>query len=431
MKKTVAILLLLGMMAALGACSGVQDLAIEPLPTVEVSETPGDAPDTQEADAGDASLEQTAPEEAADLGGQVIVSIQNQAESFMAPDNNEQRILTFGYDTVQVHIDGNDAASEAINHLLAVESESFYIGSGEGDGLNGLLEQATDNYTIAHETGEDRNLEFSASRTASVARSDSRVLSLVFSTYTYVGGAHGNQYDRANVFDTTTGEPLSLAALTSDYDAFSHYLIERMKEQAQAENSGVDLVMIEDLDTVLGMLLRDGSWYLDRDGLVIFSDLYEISSYAAGMIRFAFSYEELAPYLSEKWLPVPRSGEGSFTIARMSEVPSDEAPILDRVIVHGDGEELYLRASGTVYDVEIVSVNYVDDSTRFYVTAERWSCSYLRDSAVQIVTVIPEGMPDLMIRYYDAHGAQHRLLLTESGVDGSLILTDDSIEAVG
>ena len=54
----------------------------------------------------------------------------------------------------------------------------------------------------------------------------------------------------------------------------------------------------------------------------------------------------------------------------------------------------------------------------------------MTNCAVQISTVIPEGMPNLRISYRAEDGLRY-LYLTESGEDGSLILADDSIQAVG
>ena len=55
----------------------------------------------------------------------------------------------------------------------------------------------------------------------------------------------------------------------------------------------------------------------------------------------------------------------------------------------------------------------------------------MNDCILQLDTVIPDGMPDLMVSYSDENGESHRLLLTQSGEDGSYILTGDNIEAVG
>ena len=82
-----------------------------------------------------------------------------------------------------------------------------------------------------------------------------------------------------------------------------------------------------------------------------------------------------------------------------------------------------------MYDVRLASVDYSD---RFYETAQLWACSYMSDCVLQLDTMIPDGMPDLMVSFRDASGAQTRLLLTQSGENGAYILMNDSdIEAVG
>lgn len=436
MRKILALYMALMLCLALCACEGVD---LPPMPSIEpasgtVAEIPEvETDETQEPEEASQTETEEPSAQPVELGAQVMVNIGNRTETFNAPDNDQQRILTFGYDTVVVHIDGNADASEAINHSLALEDEIYYTGSGNGDGLNGLLEQATDNYSIAQQTGEEIPLELSSVRTASIPRVDSRVISVSYLTNVYTGGAHGFYYERSHVFDAQSGAELRLEDLSQDYDAFSAFLLEKMQEQAQEENSTVDLVEPEQLPEALSALLRSGSWCLDENGLVIYSDLYEISSYAAGIISFPFSYEELSPYLDAKWMPVEREGDGEVAVAYTADVDVQEMnkPILDRVAVQPEGEDLILAVNGTIYDVEIATVHYFDDGIGFYETAEHWACSYLQDSAIQLVTVIPEGMPNLMVRYSTSDGTTHKLLLSQSGEDGSLILTDSNIEAVG
>lgn len=67
----------------------------------------------------------------------------------------------------------------------------------------------------------DLPLELASSQTVSVARADERILSLVYSYYEFTGGVHGNYVDRAYVFDSETGEELTLDKLTTDFDAFT------------------------------------------------------------------------------------------------------------------------------------------------------------------------------------------------------------------
>lgn len=428
MKKLIAILLMLTMLLSLGACTALK--------TVEGDSKPQQETGTEQPSPSEAEV--LLPEmdtELEALGSQVIVSLNRSEEVFKAPDGSDQTILTFSYDTATVHVEGNDAASERINTSLNVLEETFYSGTGMGDGVSGMLEQATDNFTVAKETGDNRPLEFTSSRSASVRRSDSRILSLVYETQVYTGGAHGTYHDRAYVFNSQTGERLTFSALCGSpekTEALKSYMLDKMVEQASAENSGVDMGLFQEEGSLRGKLsslIREGSWFLNETGLVVFSDVYELGSYAAGIIRFDFSYEELGEYIDPGFLPTPREGNGSFNVAYVADVPEGASKILARVAVDPNGTDICLTADGTVYDVTVVSVEYVSDG--FYETAQHWSCSYMHNCAIQLVTVLPEGMPNVMIRYTSADGAAHNLLVTQSGEDGSLILSDDSIAAVG
>ena len=437
MKKLIALLLCLAMTASLCSCTALKEVE-------------GDKKSEQSTSAPSAQPEQTESSEPRpaesypvleSLGGQILVSIENNEEIHKAPDGSDQTILTFAYDTVTVHVEGNDRASERINNSLGVLEETFYSGTGMGDGmgngLNGMLELATDNYTVAMETGDDRSLEFSSARTAFVRRSDKSLLSLVYQTQVYTGGAHGIYHERAYLFDSQTGDRLTLALLcgsSEKLDAFKAYAVDKMVKEAKNEDSGVDLSLFDDdaaLKEALGNLIRETSWFLDGDGLVFFSDIYEIGSYAAGIIRFRFSYDELKDYIDEKWLPTQREESGYLSVDYVNDLPDGSTTILDRVVIDPEGEELCLTVSGTVYDLTVVSVGYISDDVGFYETAQHWSCSYMHDASLQIVTVLPEGMPDVMIRYTDAAGTTHSVVVTQSGEDGSLILVDDDIQAIG
>ena len=429
MKKIMALILVLALAATMCACDELeklQQVELPPLPTVEPSPEPETTPEPAE------ESPEPSPEPL-ELGNRVIVSIKNNTEIHNAPDNEAQRILTFSYDTPQVHIEGNDAAAAAINDHIAVLDELYYTGTGNGDGINAMLEMALDNYSYAVDTGAELGLEYSSDRTVSVPRADNAVVSLILSTNTYTGGVHGNYFDRGYVYDARTGELLTLEKLTSDADAFSAFAASYLVELAKNDETYASLDLIEDLPSAMAALLREGSWYFDDNGLVVFSDVYELASYAEGIIRFTIPYGALEDYIDAKWLPTQRqSGDGSFEVSLLSDVPSGSVEIIDRVTADSEGLELCLKAVGTVYDVSISSVEYADYSHKFFETASHWACSYMSDCAIQLVTLIPEGMPNLMISYTTADGVHHHSLISQSGVDGSISLTDaESVEAIG
>ena len=80
----------------------------------------------------------------------------------------------------------------------------------------------------------------------------------------------------------------------------------------------------------LRALIREGSWLLDEKGLVIFSDLYEIGSFADGVVRFAVSYEELDGLLREDWFPVAHDQQGNLNIEVLKAGENAKKQLLDK-----------------------------------------------------------------------------------------------------
>jgi hypothetical protein len=101
----------------------------------------------------------------------------------------------------------------------------------------------------------------------------------------------------------------------------------------------------------------------------------------------------------------------------------------DRLLVDEDGQHLCLMADGVVYDLELWRVAYAG---AFYPSHLLWHGSYLQNAALQLDTLIPDGIPSLMVRYKDADGNQVSRLISQSGEDGSLLLIDpDEFQTVG
>lgn len=444
MKKITAIILALALMAALCGCGSLNNLKnveLPPLPDANAQQTEPSPEATAEIDTTNSIPESALPQH-------VIVSMEKHSEEHYDPQNGDTLILSFSYETPRVYIEGRPEASNAVNEYIATVDETYYtgndygIGEGIGDyamsGLNGMLEMATDNYSYAVENGvTDMPLEFSSSRTGRVERIDSRVLSMVYTTYMFTGGVHGSYFDTGYSFDTESGEYVTLDMLSGSADELKAFLADYMMGLYTADKDGyyservfADMIPDGDVNAAIAALVRDGSWYFNEDGMVIYSSIYELGPYAAGIVDFVIPYSDLAGHIDDKWLPAERTAEGgSLTLKAQSDIADGSIEIIDKVTVDAEGEALCLEADGTVYDVRLASVDYSD---RFYETAQLWACSYMSDCVLQLDTMIPDGMPDLMVSFRDASGAQTRLLLTQSGENGAYILMNDSdIEAVG
>ena len=429
MKKYFALLLALCLTVVMAACGSgevsVHDTAETPEPVVEAT------PEPTAFEPDPVILEK--------LGSPVILNIRNITETYPAPDDSERVILTYGFDDVDVYLESNPAAADAINQVLTMEDEIYYSGTGNGDGINAVLEIAMDNYALIQDHDAGLNMEFSCMRSAYIDRADSRVIALRYRINSYTGGAHGLYVDRAFVFDTATGRALSFDDLSNDRAALEKLLLEKMYDTLHNDvrykpifDYMTAFKSDENLDEELTALFREGSWTLTEEGLSVFSDIYEIGSYADGIVRFTVSYEELNGLLKEEWLPLEREAGGELQIMDIDDHSGKAVHLLDKVSISDEGSDFRVFADGTVYDVSISSVTYISDDIGFYQTETHWFCSYLSNIGVQIQTVIPEGMPDLMIRYRDENGENHNFLVTESGEDGSvLLLEEDSVAAVG
>lgn len=445
MKKAITLILALSMVFALAGCSGLSGIELPPLPDVEAIKAEEAAQAEAEAAAQAAEAEammvaEALPTESAELANHVIVNISSQKEIYMDPQNETEPILEFSWETPAVYVEGRDDVTAAINEHIAAINETYQTGNdygyGTATGLSLLLEMATDNYGYIVSSGEDYlPMLFASDKSVKVPRADEKALSLRYSNYEFTGGAHGNSVDRAYVFDTETGELVTFEMLSADTDALKSFVKDYMLSLYEAdEGEYYSLRVLEDfiyegtVADAFAALIREGSWYLGDDGLVIFSDLYELGPYAAGMCEFVIPYSELSGKLNERYMPTEKSGEGSFSLIPQSELSDGSAQIIDRVTVDAEGEQLCLAAEGIAYDVKLSSVSYMD---KFYETAQLWRCSYMKDCLLQLDVSIPEGMPNLMLSYTDGAGENHSLILTQSGVDGSFILADDNIEAVG
>jgi hypothetical protein len=456
MKKKMLCLLLALLMALLvsGCAEKLQELDIDlpDFPTVTPTPEPQPVDPTMALDivsatpqpdgAGTAAQPGEDPGTTENPGPQILVSIRTEKTEDYDPDIREELILCFGYDVARVYVDGSQEVTGKINETLATLEESFYSGNSYGlpvnyPGYSVMLTMAEDNYTVVRETEKTgMALEFSDQLTARVMRASGRVLSIQYTESGYSGGAHGWYGAEAFNFDVETGELLTLEQLSADPQALRsaleqelRALIDENEDEYYSARVMEDYLFEKTLDEALRDLLRQGSWYFDTQGMVVFSDVEELGPYAAGIVEFRIPYEKLVGLVDEQWLPPQdRQGNGSLNVVPLSELEGGQTEIIDKLVVTENGEELCIVAQGRIYDVSVAEVYYVD---RFYEKTQLWYASCLTDCALQLEVTVPEGLPNLLISYSTADGVRHGKLLSQSGLDGSYRLADDDIRAVG
>ena len=421
-------------MSACSAVDGIGQIELPPVPTAATEEVPEPIP------AENASQTETEHRH-------ITIGFDKTELQAYDPQNQTELILSFSYETPSVHIPGNVAAEDNINEFIALLNESYYTGdayglvydSGCAPGYNNMLTAAEDNYnyiinSAINFSGEEMSFELGNHRAVSVQRCDDEVISLLYYDYVNLGGVHGSYAYRGYNFSAASGDILSLDDISDDSAAMKAYLasymVERVNGDAELQQRMLGFVDAEGVlstEEALSALLREGSWYLGDEGMYIFSDLYELGPYAAGIMEFLVPYSALEGYVKPEYIPVTSTESGSFSVVPAETMTESSKEIIDMLRLHEDGQTIYLVAEGAVRNVRLTRVEYFD---RFYETEQLWHCSEMNNCVLQLVTLVPEGMPELKISYEDANG-KHEFYLSQSGVDGSFILVDGSVEAVG
>ena len=373
------------------------------------------------------------PYEAESERGLMIHTERTTREAF-DPASGTERILTFAWDTVQVQSDVYPDAAARITETMAALEDAWYTGSNdEGDaygyGYSNMLGVAEDNYSMAQE-GQGSVMEYSSTRYVTVARADSEVCVFLVNYYVFLGGVHGSYKDEAICFDARTGERLSLADLGADEAALKAQLLSEMLNLASEDKDSYYSERIfpeTDYQTAFAALLRDGSWYPDHDGFHVFSDIYELGPYAAGITEFVIPYENLATVLDARWVPQGAELTAEVEFLPMAMVPEGSVEIADRVIVGDGGEAWLLFCQGEAQDLSLWTGSFADS---FFPECEVFFCGSLKDAALQVAMEIPGDLPFAMLRYTDLEG-QHEYLVSLSGEDDNLVLTDRNVELQG
>ena len=102
----------------------------------------------------------------------------------------------------------------------------------------------------------------------------------------YVGGAHGNYYENAEVFDTQKGKVLELKDVVKDYDKVYQYVLKYLKENYDEERFFEDYEQwIEEMFYEPdGAMASPIEWYLTLEGMeFVFNPYVNICKASVGI----------------------------------------------------------------------------------------------------------------------------------------------------
>ena len=415
MKKFISIIMILSVLGLCGcaAVEKISEMELPPVPTAVLAEdTSTDVP------ALDERVSET-------MHKHIIINSERSELQAFDPQQGSELILSFSYVTPYVHIPGNTAAEENINEYIAMLNESFYTGdnyggvydSGCAPGYINMLTLAEDNYNYIINSAVDFEAEVSplgCHRTVYVDLIDDSVISLTFHDIIKMGNGQEYVGFKSYNFDCHSGELMTLDSLSDDSEAMKAFVVLYIQEH---EGRQFDIELME------------GNWYFSHWGLHIVTESEVPGNHpdVNGTWEYLVPYSALEGYVKPEYIREEITDTASFSVVSDEAQSGSGKEIIDMLKVSEDGQTVYFVADGRANDVRISRVDYLNG---FYDTERLWYCSVMEDCALQIVTHIPEGMPELKLSYRDAAG-EHELYLSQSGVDGSFIFVDGSIEAVG
>ena len=158
---------------------------------------------------------------------------------------------------------------------------------------------------------------YSVDMDASIERSDSNIFSVSESTYSFMGGAHGNTVINGFNVDPKTGTVLKISDVVTDKDAFVDAVDKQLREDYPDIEEGL---IVEDLKTAISDMYdgkddMDLQFYMTHDALVIVFSAYDITAYAYGPEFVSLYYTDSKDFLNEKYLKTSKDYAAEITLA--------------------------------------------------------------------------------------------------------------------
>jgi len=393
------------------ACAGQEP---EPsVPTRTQAETTAQTTTQSETSAAPASTAQETTAGRAAERGRVSVTVQRTQKA--EKDETGDVLLNWDISQPSVDIDGDPAASAAVNEVLDQRSAALmqdgaqYVEWAKEDRQSGDSAEAWTPYGIWRYYG--------------AGRVDSAVVSLNCTDVSSTGGAHPNSAMSGITFDVATGERLTLATLSDNEEALRSVVTGELKRQVSERGDELYDNATEAAET----LLDEDDWYLSGDGLEVLCNEYIMAPRAAGVLKFTIPYTLLSGVLKPEYLQPVRDASAGEIRASFAETSKLTGFRIDRLTVDAGGVAVAFTATGLVRNLRISEAVWNESVTACSEGRLWYACSAMgpEDAAV-VTTVIPEGMPNLVLAYSAPDSSERRYALSQSGKDGSLLLVDVS-----
>ncbi len=188
-----------------------------------------------------------------------------------------------------VFVSDENSESQKINQVIIDSTlASFYLDKPVNN-IQEALDSFVANYKSFKDDFPDSSGVWELIVETEVVFESETIISYSINTYTYTGGAHGNDKIILLNFDASTGTILNQENLFLDSNKLKS-VAESFFIKSQKESS--DTFKMEDYFFGQEFQLPENMSYSD-DGFLMLYNVYEIASYAQGYTEFVIPYDEL------------------------------------------------------------------------------------------------------------------------------------------
>lgn len=116
------------------------------------------------------------------------------------------------------------------------------------------------------------------------------LISLYFDKYEYTGGAHGNTIRYSDTWDIVKGRELELYEFFPGMQNYEEYILRMIDKQIAEDIKNGNNYYFEDYTQLVRENFNSENFYLEKDGIIIYYQQYEIAPYASGIRTFLIPY---------------------------------------------------------------------------------------------------------------------------------------------
>ncbi|MCC0783924.1 DUF3298 and DUF4163 domain-containing protein [Clostridioides sp. ES-S-0108-01] len=244
------------------------------------------------------------------LGKDALINLNSDKEAVSVMSNQSlPKDTTKSKQTLSVSTIGsktivkNDEYLESTINMPVITNSNKIVERSTNDKIkNDIFEFYNKSYKEAKQylkDNPDEENKFVANVDFELKKNTDSALSIKVRYYTYSGGAHGFYQDIAYNVDMRTGKFLELMDLFKDNTKYKEVIDEEIKRQiAELEKKDEENIGIYNFKAIK----ENQNFYLQDENLVIYFDLYDITSYAAGIPEFSINKKLISSMLKPEYV---------------------------------------------------------------------------------------------------------------------------------